>query len=294
MRRILILAVIWGWSFFLIKVSVRGMTPPTMACLRCGLGAVALLVLCRSKGWQLPRDRETWQHFWVMGLMYSALPFSLLGWGEQRTTSALAAVCQADTPLFAALFSVWILRDRLRRVHVIGLVVGLVGVAVCAGLGGGDVAHSSKIGAVAEVASGASYGFAFCYARRYLRHVQPVVAATGQVVAGAVLAAPFAVGTSLRAGFHLTPTRLAAIVVLGVVGTGLAYAINYASIADLGATKASLVTYLIPIVAVAVGIVILGEPFQLRVIGGGAVIVIGIALVQRPPKLSIEPARAGT
>jgi len=293
-RRILILAVIWGWSFFFIKVSVKGMTPPTMACLRCGLGAVALLVLCRSKGWRLPRDRETWQHFSVMGLMYSALPFSLLGWGEQRTTSALAAVCQADTPLFAALFSVWILRDRLRRVHVIGLMVGLVGVAVCAGVAGGDIAHSSTVGALAEVTSGASYGFAFCYARRFLSHVEPIVAATGQVVAGAILASPFAVATSLRSGIHLTVPRLGAIIVLGVVGTGVAYAVNYASIADVGATKASLVTYLIPIVAVAVGIVVLGEPFQLRVIGGGAIIVIGITLVQRRPKLSIQPARAGT
>lgn len=280
MRRIVLLALIWGWSFVFIKVAVKGMTPPTMACLRCTLGAVALLGLGRIKGWRLPRDLDTWRHFAVMGLIYSAIPFSLLGWGEQRTTSALAAVCQADTPLFAAIFSVWVLRDRLRRLHVAGLIVGFVGVAICAGIAGGDVAHSSKVGALAEVASGASYGLAFCYARRFLGSVTPVVAATGQVIAGAVLTFPLAVATSIGPGIHLTATRIAAIAVLGVLGTGLAYAINYASIAEVGATKASLVTYLIPIVAVAVGIAVLGEPFQLRVIAGGLVIVAGVAMVQ--------------
>ena len=280
MRRILVLAVIWGWSFFFIKVAVQGMTPPTMACLRCALGAVALVALCRAKRWRLPRDRTTWRHFAVMGFIYSALPFSLLGWGEQRTTSALAAVAQADTPLFAALFSVALLGQHLKRIHVVGLAVGFVGVGICAGIAGGDLAHSSTAGALAEVASGASYGLAFCYARRYLGGVAPVVAATGQVIAGALIALPFAVATSVRAGIQLTPTRIGAIVVLGILGTGVAYAVNYASIADVGATKASLVTYLIPIVAVAVGIAVLGEPFQLRVILGGSVIVMGIALVQ--------------
>ncbi|GAC1317920.1 MAG: DMT family transporter [Acidimicrobiales bacterium] len=280
MRRILLLAVIWGWSFFFIKVAVGGMTPPTMACLRCALGAVALLALCRAKGWRLPRDRRIWRHFAVMGLIYSALPFSLLGWGEQRTTSALAAVAQADTPLFAALFSVALLGQRIKRIHVVGLAVGFVGVGICAGIASGDLAHSSTAGALAEVASGASYGLAFCYARRYLSGVAPVVAATGQVIAGALIALPFAIATSVQAGIALTPTRAAAIVVLGILATGVAYAVNYASIADVGATKASLVTYLIPIVAVAVGIAVLGEPFQLRVIVGGSVIVIGIALVQ--------------
>jgi len=279
-RRILLLAGIWGWSFLFIKVAVAGMTPPTLACLRCALGALALLALGRARGIRLPRDAVSWKHFAVMGLIYSAVPFTLLGWGEQRTTSALAAVCQADTPLFAALFSVLLLGERLRRAHVLGLVIGFTGVAICAGAAGGDLAHSSSAGAMAEVASGASYGLAFCYARRHLGGIAPLVAATGQVITGTLLALPLAVATSLHSGIQLTPARLGAVAILGVVGTGIAYAINYASIADVGATRASLVTYLIPVVAVAVGIVVLGEPFELRVVAGGVVIVAGISLVQ--------------
>jgi len=279
-RRILVLAAIWGWSFVFIKVAIKGMTPPTMACARCALGAVALTVLLRARGLRLPRDAASWRHFTVMGLMYSAVPFTMLGWGEQRTTSALAAVCQADTPLFTALFAVWLIGDRLRRPQVVGLAVGLTGVAICAGVAGGDLAHSSSLGALAEAASGACYGFAFTYARRHLGSVAPLVAATGQVITGAMLALPLAVATSLRSGVHLTGTRVGAIVLLGVFGTGIAYALNYASIAAVGATRASLVTYLIPVVAVIVGIAVLGEPFEARVITGGGVIVVGIAMVQ--------------
>ena len=280
MRRILLLAGIWGWSFLLIKVSVAGMTPPTMACLRIGLGAVALLVVCRVRGQSLPRDSATWGHMTVMGLMYGVLPFTLLGWGEQRTTSALAAVSQADTPLFTAVFAAWLLSDRIKRPQTIGLVIGFVGVGVGAGIALGDLAKSSTIGSLAEAASGACYGFAFTYARRYLGRVDPLVAATGQLLTGFVLALPLAVITTATSGFSLSPTRAVAIVLLGVVSTGIAYALNYGSIAAVGPTKASTVTYLVPVVAVIVGIIALGEPFQTRVITGGVIIAVGIALVQ--------------
>ena len=280
MRRILLLAGIWGWSFLLIKVAVAGMSPATMACLRIGLGAVALLVVCRVSHRRLPTDAATWGHFAVMGLLYGALPFTLLGWGEQRTTSALAAVSQADAPLFTALFVALLLGERLHRPQAIGLVVGLIGVAIGAGVAVGDLARSSTIGSLAEAISGASYAMAFTYARRYLARVDPIVAATGQLLTGFVIALPLAVVTTASSGLSLTPTRTAAILILGVVSTGIAYAINYASIAAIGPTKASMVTYVVPVVAVIVGIVGLGEPFQIRVIVGGLVIALGIALVQ--------------
>ncbi len=280
-RRLLLLSFIWGWSFLFIKVAVAGMTPVTVACARVSLGAAVLLGLLRAKGITLPRDRRLWGHFALVGLVGSALPFTMLAWGEERITTALTSVLNASTPLFTAVLAAVMLRDRLRPVQVGGLLVGLSGVGVAAGLGRGDVAGSSLGGSLAAVAAGLCYGFSFTWAKRHLMGVSPLVGATGQLLTAAVLLAPFAVVTSVAHGVELTPTRILAIVLLGVVGSGIAYVLSYRVIADLGATRASLVTYLIPVVAVAVGVVVLDERFQLRILAGGALIITGIVLVNR-------------
>jgi len=279
-RRVLLLAFIWGWSFLFIKVAVRGMTPTTVAGGRVFLGMVVVLVALRVRRLSLPRDAGVWRHFAVMGLMYSAIPFTLLAWGEQRTTSALASVLNAATGLFAALWGALILAERLRRPQVIGVGLGFVGVALASGLGPGDLAHSSLTGASASVAAAACYGFAFAYAQRNLAGVPPLVAAGGQLVAATMITAPFAILTSATHGLSLTPTRAASILLLGVVGTGYAYLLNYRSIAELGSTKASLVTYFVVVVAVMVGVIFLDEPFEVGLVLGAALVVLGVLLAQ--------------
>jgi drug/metabolite transporter (DMT)-like permease len=122
--------------------------------------------------------------------------------------------------------------------------------------------------------------------RRHLVSYPPIVAATGQLATGAVMLFPLAALTSILDGVSLTPTRLGAILALGAIGTGLAYVLNYRIIGDLGPTKASLVTYVIPVVAVVVGIVVLDEPFEWRLVVGGLLTVGGIAAVnaKRPAR----------
>ena len=279
-RRLLLLAFIWGWSFLFIKVSVEGMTPPMVACARVGLGAVVLLLALRTTKRSLPRDGTMWRHFTVAALFGNAVPFTLLAWGEQRITSALTSVLNASTPLFTAVLAAVFLHDRLRRWQVAGLLLGFVGVGVAAGFGAGDVGHSSVIGSLAAVLAGLFYGMAFVYMRRHLTSIEPIVAASGQLVMATVLALPFALATSATSGLHLSLRRVLAISALGVIGTGVAYLLNYRIIADMGATRASLVTYIIPVVAVAVGVVVLGEPFQWRLVAGGVLIVAGIALLR--------------
>ncbi len=279
MKRLLVLAFIWGWSFLFIKVGVEGMSPPTVACARVGLGAVTLHAVLRFQGRPLPRDRATWRDFTIVAVIGSALPFTMLAWGEERITSALTAVLNASTPLFTALFAALVLRDRLRPAQIAGLGLGVAGVAVAAGMGGSDLADSSLAGSLAAVLAGAAYGLAFVYMRRRLTGVPPIVAACGQLTMATVLLAPFAVVTSIDAGIHLEPHRVLAVGLLGVFGTGLAYILNYQVIGELGATRASLVTYIIPVVAVAVGVAVLDEPFELQLLAGGALIVLGIAVV---------------
>jgi drug/metabolite transporter (DMT)-like permease len=295
MPRLLLLAFIWGWSFLFIKVGVEGMTPTTVAGLRIALGAGVLLVACRRRGLPVPRDADSLRHFLVVALVGSALPFTMLAWGEERIASNLTAVLNASTPLFAAAFGAVVLRERLRPTAVVGLVVGLTGVAVAAGVGGDDLAGSSLAGGLASVAAGACYGYSFTYMKAHLLHLPAEVAAAGQLAVGAVLLAPVALATSAAEGIDLAPHRVLAVVILGVVGTGYAYVLSYRVVADLGPTTASLVTYLIPVVAVAVGVALLDEVFHLRVLAGGALIVAGIALVhgRLPLRSGRRPAPVG-
>src|SRR3954447_15801167 len=150
-RRLLLLSFIWGWSFLFIKVGVEGLTPSTVAAVRVALGALVLHVFLRAKHVTMPVDRRVWGHFVVVGLVGSALPFTMLAWGEERISSALTSVLNASTPLFTAVFAATILHDRLRKGQVLGLLVGIVGVGVAAGIGADDLTGSSFAGGLAAV-----------------------------------------------------------------------------------------------------------------------------------------------
>lgn len=281
MHRIFVLAFIWGWSFLFIKVAVEGLTPPTVAFARVGFGLVVLVAVLRLRRVRLRDHRRHWRHFAVMGGLSSAAPFTLLAFGEQRITSALAAVLNASTPLFTAIAAAVVLGERLQRIQRVGLTLGFAGVAVAAGVGGRDLAASSTTGSLAAVAAGACYGTAFAYARRNLGGVDPYVAAGGQLLAAAVLSAPVAAATTIAGGMRVEPHRLLAVVLLGAVGTGYAYVLVYRAIAEIGPTKASAVTYLVPVVAVTVGVLFLREPFHLRLLAGGALTLVGIAMLDQ-------------
>ena len=279
MRRLFLLAGIWGWSFLFIKVAVGGMPPAAVTFARVALGMVVLLVVVRVRGLRLPAGREAWRHFAVVAVFGSVVPFTLLAWGEQHIPSALTAVLNAGTPLFAALLVAMFLGQRLRRSQSFGLFLGFLGVGVAAGLGASDLSGSSLAGEAAAVGAGACYAIAITYAKRHLGSLSPLVAAAGQLVMATVLTLPFAVVSTAREGMEMTPRRLLAVVLLGALGTGLAYVLFYRVIADLGPTMASAVTYLVPVMAVTVGVLFLHEPFHLRLLAGGALIVGGIVLL---------------
>ena len=279
MRRLILLAGIWGWSFLLIKVIVEGAPPSFLAWGRIALGMLVVFAFLRRAGQGLPA-RRYWGHLLVLGLTMSVLPFMLIGWGEQRIASALTAVVNACTPLFTAAFAAWLLGERLRRPQLAGLLVGFLGVAVVAGVGGGDLAGSSLAGVLAVVLASAGYGFGFAYANRFTTGLSALQLSVGQLLAGTVLLTPVA-AVDLAAGrVDLGPLGLLCLLLLGALGTGYAYLLNYRTLQESGATVASLVTYLVPIVGVAAGVLVLGEPFSVRLVLGGLVVVLGVALVQ--------------
>jgi drug/metabolite transporter (DMT)-like permease len=273
-RRLFLLAFIWGWSFLFIKVILEGAPPTFLAWGRIALGLAVLAVALARSGQGLP-GRRYWGHLLVLGLAMSVLPFVLIGWGEEHIGSALASVLNACTPLFAAGFAAGLLGERLRPPQLAGVAIGFLGVAVVAGVGGGDLAGSSLLGSAAVVLAGAGYGFGFAYANRFTTGLS-----ARQLLAGTLLLAPVA-AVDLAAGrVHLGPRAALCLVLLGALGTGYAYLLNYRTLQESGATVASLVTYLVPLVAVAAGILVLGEPFSVRLVLGGLIVVAGVALVQ--------------
>jgi len=278
-RRLVVLTCIWGWSFLFIKVVLEGAPPTFLAWGRIALGLAVLVVFLRGSG-QRPPERRYWGHLLVLGLTMSVLPFMLIAWGEQHIASALAAVVNACTPLFAAAFAAWLLGERLRPPQLAGLVVGFVGVGVVAGVGGGDLAGSSLAGVLAVVLASAGYGFGFAYAHRFTEGLSALQLSLGQLAAGTVLLAPVAAGDVAGGRVDLQPLGLLCLLLLGGLGTGYAYLLNYRTLQEHGATVASLVTYLVPIVGVAAGVLVLGEPFSVRLVLGGLVVVAGVALVQ--------------
>ena len=279
MRRLIVLACIWGWSFLFIKVILEGAPPTFLAWGRIALGLAVLAVFLRRSGERLP-ERRHWGHLLVLGLAMSVVPFILIGWGEQHISSALAAVLNACTPLFAAGFAAGLLGERLRPPQLAGVAVGFLGVAVVAGVGGGDLSGSSLLGCMAVVLAGAGYGFGFAYANRFTTGLSALQLSFGQLLFATVILTPVAAVDVAAGRVDLGPLALLCLVLLGALGTGYAYLLNYRTLQESGATVASLVTYLVPLVAVAAGVLVLGEPFTIRLVIGSLIVVLGVALVQ--------------
>ena len=279
--RLLALSFIWGWSFLFIRVAGEALTPTAVAGGRTLLGAVVLLAFLRIRGIPFPHDRKMLGRFLVIGAVGSAIPFTLLAWGGQYIDSGLSAVLNASTPLFTAGLAVPLLGERLRLRVVLGLLIGLAGVAVVAGVGGADVSGADALAALAPVAAGACYGLTFCYAARHLLDLPPVVAGAGQVLGATVLLAPAAIVTTIDHGEMPSARQVGALVLLGVLGSGVAYVLSFRIVADMGPTVASLVTYIIPVVALGVGALVVDESITLRTVIGGAIIVGSVALVTR-------------
>ena len=276
------LALTWGASFLFIKVGLEGLTPQQVVWARLVLGAAALLVLSTVTRSPLPRDPRVWGHLLVVALLLCVVPFTLFAWAEKRVSSGLASILNATTPLQTMLVALVALpQERLTRERAAGLLLGFAGVltvlAVWSGAAGGDLP-----GKVACLAATASYGVAFVYLRRFVagRGVPALTLATVQVGLGAAVllaATPWVAGPAP----HLTWRVVGSMVLLGVAGTGLAYVWNTAIVARWGATNASTVTYLTPLVGVLLGIVVLGEnatwnqPVGALVVGAGVLVAQG-------------------
>jgi len=276
--QLVLLSSVWGASFLFIKVADRDLAAIDVALGRVALGAGVLLAALGIGRTGLPRGRVAWGHLALVGLVGNALPFTLFAYGETRISSVLAGLWNATTPLLVLLVATFMLPDeRPTGRRVIGLVVGFAGVVIVLapwrGAGG-----SQLLGQLMCLGAAACYGFAFPYTRRFLarRPESGTALSAGQLLcATAWLAAAtvFVGGAPDRVSLAAALSLLA----LGALGTGLAYILNYAIVRAAGATTAATVTYLVPIVSTALGVIVLGESVTWNQPVGAAIALFAVA-----------------
>ena len=269
-------ALLWGASFMFIKIAVRELSPATLIAGRIGVGALTLLLIVPF----LVGGRETLaairaNAFWivVVGLINVAVPFWLLSWGETRIDSGLASIIQGAVPIFNAVVAFGFFREvRVTGLRLLGVAIGFVGVALLVGA----QPHGKMLGALAVVGMALCYAVGQLFAGRHLAAAPPPVVAMATTAVAAVAVLPFGIVQAPHHAPHLK--TIAAVLVLGIPLTAFAFLIFYAIIAGAGAAFASLVTYLVPPIALAYGAIFLGERFGAAAFGGLALILGGVAL----------------
>lgn len=274
-----LLALFWGSSFLWIKMGLASFTPLQMTFIRVLLGSAVLVTLVYAGGRRLPRDRRLWGHMIVAALLGNAIPFTLFGIGEQTLNSGVAGVINSTTPLWALLISIMLRVERnLSVIKVSGLVIGFVGTLLIFSPWDAEISGS---GAVLILIAAILYAVSFAYIGRFVsgRGVAPIALSASQILsATGLMALTMPVGG--LDPVHLRWDAVIAVTVLGVFGTGFAFALNYRLITDEGPTNAATVGYLLPVVSVLLGALFLDETLSLHVIAGMVVVLGGVALTR--------------
>ena len=278
--RFLLLALLWGSSFTFIKVALEGLTPSQVVLGRLALGAAVLVAIARFRRVGLPRFGGVWGHVATAALLGNVVPFLLLSYGEQTTGASVAGVLVGSTPLLTLMLAAVALpAERATTRKVIGLLVGFAGVVLVVGPWQDSVGSIS--GRLACLGAALSYAGGFVYVRKHLspRALAPLSLAAAQLVAAAGLQAALTPFLTWHAP-HLTGRVTASILILGILGTGLAYVLYFRLIGDVGATTASAVNYVVPVGAVLVSVALLGEPLTWNLLVGGLVVLAGMAVAE--------------
>ena len=278
-----LLSAIWGSSFLCIKVLDEVWAPVQVALARIALGAVFLVVVLAARRTPLPRDITAWKHVAMVGLLMNALPFTLFAYGEQHVSSVIAGLWNGTTPLMTLVAVLLLLpEERPDPRRLAGIAGGFVGLVVLLGpwqgLGGGKL-----LGDAACALGACCYGLGLTYTRRYLsaRPEGGLPLAGAQLICATAMllvVAPFAGTPSLA----LDTGQVASVLVLGVLGSGLAYVLTHTIVRAAGATTFSLVTYVIPIFSTLLGVTILSESVSWNQPAGAAIVLLSMWASQKP------------
>ncbi|WP_374009363.1 DMT family transporter [Leifsonia sp. LS-T14] len=290
------MGLVWGASFLFMKVALTGVTFGQVAWARLVFGAVTLGLIALAMRVKLPREPIVWLHFSVVAVTYCVIPFLLFAWAEQYVSSSLASIYNAVTPITTAILVTAAFRvEKLNRDQVLGVLVGILGVVIVVGPWAVDALAGSLWGQLACLGAVTCYGFSFGYIRRFIspREVSATVSAFLNIGIAAVI---MLLLTPIVAWHPITfswPVLLS-LLALGALGTGVVYIWNMNVLRAWGPTITSGVTYVTPVVGVALGILVLGEHLTWNEPVGAAIVICGILLTQQRVRLftrrQAEPA----
>jgi drug/metabolite transporter (DMT)-like permease len=292
--RLLTLSLLWGGTYMLGAIALKGwpagegdgVTPLVLVWLRVTIAAVTLFLISKAFGVKMPRDRKVWVAFFGMGLLNNVIPFSLIFWGQSQmpasVAAGLASILNATTPLFTLLVAHTFTKDeRITAPKIVGVVLGLFGVAVMIGL---DILSGLGAGALGQIAcltAALVYAFSSLYGRRFkAMAVTPMQTALGQLTASsAIMLVIVSVFNQPWNIFLPGAIPFASIMAMGVFSTALAYILFFQILSSAGATNLMLVTFLIPVSAIALGIIVLGEVLKVQHLVGVVFIGLGLAAI---------------
>lgn len=283
--RIALLALIWGSAFLWIKLADRGFSPVEVTLARLATGALVLYALMLVRHDQVPRSARRWAVIAGAALFGNAAPYLLFALAERTVNSSTAGIINATTPLWTVIMALAVRHQKtLTGWQAAGLGAGFAG-ALLIFSPWQSASELFSAGGLECLAASLCYAFSYIYIDRFLarRGIGAIVLSACQLTAAAVMLA-IALGISGVRTPHVTTQDIAALVVLGIAGTGFAYVLNYQIITSDGATAASMVTYLLPVVAIVLGVLVLNEGITVTMLVGIALVLIGVALTRRQPR----------
>lgn len=291
----ILLGFFWGSSYLFIKIAIEaGLQPFTLISLRLLFGVVLLGAVVAIAREPLPRDARTIGHLAVLGVLSVALPFGLITWAEVHVDSSLAAVLTSAVPLFVIPFAALLLpAERITFNALVGIAIGLVGVAVVVGFDAGSLAGSELAAELALIGAAASYAAGGVYARRNVHGLRPMIPALSQVAFAFLYTTVLALVLERPWEAQINGEALLSVAWLGLLGSGAAYLVFFRLLGNWGATRTSLVAYLLPIWGIVLGALVLSEPIDGRLVIGTVLVISGIALVNLRRSLR-DPIRRGS
>ena len=276
---IIILSILWGGSFFFVGIAVKEMPPFTIVLCRVALASIILLSVVHLKGDNMPSSKGLWGGFVIMGALNNLIPFSLIVWGQTHIESGLASILNGTTPIFSVVLSHFLTREeRLTTNRISGVLIGWVGVTVLIGIDSLRSFGIEVFGKIAVLGAAFSYACAAIYGRRF-KGVSPLVVATGMLCGSAIIMTPMALFVDQP--WNLSPSVITVMALFGLAAfsTSLAYIIYFRVLATAGPTNVLLVTFLIPLSAILLGVMVLGERLKWNSLAGMGLIFIGLVAI---------------
>lgn len=287
------MGLIWGSSFLFMKVALNGVSFTQIAWSRVILGALVLGVFMLIGRHKLPRQPVIWVHFTVIAIFNCIIPHLLFAWAEQHVSSGLAAIYNSITPIATAVMVTLVFHvEKLTRNQLIGVIIGITGVLLVIGPWQTGTLTGDLYGQLACIVAGSSYGVAIGYLRKFVSH-RPI---PGTTVAFMNIGMAAVIMILLTPVMALTPVRLdfwvvSSLLLLGGLGSGLAYIWNIAVLRAWGPTSSSTVTYMLPVVGIVLGVVVLHETFTWNQPLGALLVMLGIVYTQGRLKLPTRHRR---